>query len=257
MSCTKPNLQNLPRDKEYRRCFIPSERNVFIKADYPQIELRIAAEMSGDPDMIAAFKRGDDIHCWVASKITGKPLEDINEDERQRGKAANFGLLYGQGAEGLRDLAEQDYNVFLSLTEAETLRRQWLVAFPRLAQWQQEQRGKTETRTILGRRRTWKRPPPLTELLNTPIQGSAADGMKLAMAILWETRPPDLADCFAVAVIHDELIIEAPMEKRAAAKVWVKGAMESGMQQLLKTVPVEVKPVACRNLVDKLPGEEG
>jgi DNA polymerase-1 len=131
-----------------------------------------------------------------------------------------------------------------------------LDAFPRLAQWQQEQRGKTETRTILGRRRTWKRPPRLNEVLNAPIQGSAADGMKLAMAILWETRTPELADCFAVAVIHDELIVEAPMEKRAATKVWVKEAMESGMRQLLKIVPVEVRPIACINLADKSPGEQ-
>jgi DNA polymerase-1 len=127
MACAKPNLQNIPRDPAYRRCFVPREGNVFIKSDYPQIELRIAAELSGDPDMIAAFQRGDDIHRWVASKITGKPLEEITKEERQRGKAANFGLLYGQGAEGLRDLAEQDYDVILSLQEAETLRRQWLV----------------------------------------------------------------------------------------------------------------------------------
>jgi DNA polymerase-1 len=145
---------------------------VFIKTDYPQIELRIAAELSADPNMTAAFQRGDDIHSWVVSQITGKPIEDITKDERQRGKAANFGLLYGQGAEGLRDQAERDYGIMLSPMEAAKLCRQWLAAFPRLAQWQEEQEGKRETRTILGRRRTWKWPPPLTELLNAPIQGS-------------------------------------------------------------------------------------
>jgi DNA polymerase I len=256
MSSATPNLQNLPRDDRYRRCFIPTDGNVFIKADYPQIELRIAAELSGDPDMIAAFQRGDDIHKWVVSQITGKPIDTITGDERQRGKAANFGLLFGQQAEGLRDQAEQDYGVILSLEEAVELRRQWLAAFPRLAQWQEEQRGRIETRTILGRRRTWKWPPPITELLNSPIQGSAADGMKLAMALLWETWTPELEGCFAVAVIHDELVIEAPMEKRAIAKVWVKEAMESGMRHLLQVVPIEVNPVACINLVDQLPGEE-
>jgi DNA polymerase I len=256
MSCSGPNLQNLPRDELYRRCFVPTAGNVFIKADYPQIELRIAAELSGDPDMTAAFQRGDDIHKWFASQTTGKPIDAITKDERQRAKAGNFGLLYGQGPEGLRDQAEKDYGVILSLEEAAELRRQWLQAFPRLAQWQREQEGQRETRTILGRRRTWKWAPPLTELLNSPIQGSAADGMKLAMAILWETRTPELEDCFPVAVIHDELVIEAPMEKRDIAKVWVKEAMESGMRQPLKVVPVEVTPVACINLVDKLLGED-
>jgi DNA polymerase I len=246
MSGASPNLQNLPRDERYRRCFIPRKENVFIKADYPQIELRVAAELSGDPAMIAAFQRGDDIHCWVVSQITGKPIKEVTKEERQRGKAANFGLLYGQGPQGFKDQAEQDYNVILTLEEAAKLRRQWLQTFPRLAKWQEEQEGKTETRTILGRRRTWKSSPPLTEVLNSPIQGSAADGMKLAMARLWETRLPDFADCFAVAVIHDELIIEA-------AKAWVKEAMESGMRQLLDMVPIEVNPVACINLVDPLP----
>ena len=106
MACHRPNLQNLPRDREYRSCFQPASGNVLVKADYSQIELRIVAEMAGDIQMVSAFKEGQDLHLLTAMQVTGQTNpEAITGEQRQLAKAMNFGLIYGMGAERLANYA--------------------------------------------------------------------------------------------------------------------------------------------------------
>jgi DNA polymerase-1 len=117
MACRKPNLQNLPRDKRYRQCFRPADRRVLVKADYSQIELRIAAKVSGDQAMLDAYRQGVDLHTLTAQRILGK--QDVSKADRQLAKAVNFGLLYGMGAEGFQMYAQSNYGVALTLEEAQ------------------------------------------------------------------------------------------------------------------------------------------
>jgi DNA polymerase I len=129
MACHKPNLQNLPRSKDYRACFKAAPGHVFIKADYSQIELRIAAEISGDKNLLKAFQKGQDIHVLAATYITGKEASVITADERQLAKAVNFGLIYGLGAKRLAVQAGQDYGIELSEERASEIRNKYFKAF--------------------------------------------------------------------------------------------------------------------------------
>ncbi len=153
MSCAKPNLQNLPRDPGYRACFRPAEGKVMIKADYEQIELRIAAEMAPDARMKRAFIEGKDLHMTTATHLLGKEVEDVTPDERQLAKAVNFGLLYGMGAKALAKYARTSFGQDLDESEATDIRRRYFKAYPGIRNWQQLQGRKTETRPALGRRR--------------------------------------------------------------------------------------------------------
>jgi DNA polymerase I len=129
MACKAPNLQNLPMGKDYRACFKAAPGKVFVKADYSQIELRIAAEISGDKNLLKAFQKGQDIHVLAATYITGKEASVITADERQLAKAVNFGLIYGLGAPGVVARAKQDYGVDLTLEQAEQIRGRYFKAF--------------------------------------------------------------------------------------------------------------------------------
>src|SRR5262249_29454629 len=112
MSCKSPNLQNLPRDPRYRRCVIAPPGRVLVKADYSQIELRIAARISGDKALLDAYARGLDVHTLTAQRILAK--QEVTKADRQTAKSLNFGLLYGMGAKGLRAYALSNYGVVLS-----------------------------------------------------------------------------------------------------------------------------------------------
>ena len=225
---------------------------MFIKADYSQIELRIAAEISGDNNLLNAFQKGQDIHVLAATYITGKEASAITADGRQLAKAVNFGLTYGLGAKRLAVQAGQDYGIELSEERATEIRNKYFKAFAGLRAWQYRQGKETVTRMLSGRWRTWVKEPPYTQLLNTPVQGAGADGMKLALAELWKTWTPGLDGCYPVMVIHDELIVEAPEDKADKAAEWVKRAMISGMSGLLERVPVDVEVVVCQSYAGQL-----
>src|SRR5262249_38059839 len=122
MACSEPNLQNLPRDPAYRRCFIAPPGRVLIKPDYSQIELRIAAKLAGEDRMIAAYQQGQDLHALTASLVLGKPAADITKDDRQIAKSLNFGLLYGMGLNGFRRFAKSEYNLNLTQNQARDYR---------------------------------------------------------------------------------------------------------------------------------------
>jgi DNA polymerase-1 len=245
MACRDPNLQNIPRDPQYRACFRPGPGRVLVKADYSQIELRIAAELSGDRRLLEAFSRREDLHVLTAALVLGKSPGAVTGEDRRLAKAINFGLLYGMGPRAFAEHAQAAYGVGLTEAEAARLRERFFQAYPELRAWHRRARGDgpVEVRTASGRRRVVN---SFTERLNTPVQGTGADGLKLALALLWETRDrcPGAAPVLAV---HDELVVEADAGEAEAARDWLVGCMRRGMEAFLKKVPVEVEAVICRD----------
>jgi DNA polymerase I-like protein with 3'-5' exonuclease and polymerase domains len=154
-SCTEPNLQGIPRSKEFRRCIKVKASHKLVMADYSQIELRVVAEISGDQRMIQAYRDGVDLHRLTASLLSGKPLDQITPEDRQSARAVNFGLIYAMGAEGLRGYAKVVYNVDLPLEEAIRCRSRFFDAYSGIAAWHKLTGSKvsSEARTLSGRRR--------------------------------------------------------------------------------------------------------
>jgi DNA polymerase-1 len=244
MACTRPNLQNIPRDPRYRACFRPGEGRLLVKADYSQIELRIAAELAGDARMLAAFAAGEDLHTVTASLVLGKAPDAVTKEDRQLAKAVNFGLLYGMGPAAFADYARTAYGLTLTTDEAKTLRDRFFAAYPGLKRWHRSQPdGAVAVRTASGRRRVVER---FTEKLNTPVQGTGADGLKLALALLWETRH-QCPSAVPVLAVHDEVVIECDADEAERARDWLVDCMQRGMQQFLRRVPVAVEALICRD----------
>jgi|GEM_PF-313679 len=238
-SCKNPNLQNIPREAAYRNCFRAVSGNMLIKADYEQIELRIAAEIAADTRMKKAFYEGRDLHSVTASYLLGKPeSEPVTDSQRQMAKAVNFGLIFGMGARGLSSYAQNNFRVEMDEEKAATVRRRYFEAYAGIKNWHELQGRKQETRTILGRHRILEGDRDYTNRLNSPIQGSAADGLKLALIKLWETRHK--VDAYPVLTVHDEIVIETPKEQVQKATEWLKRCMEDGMGEFLREVPVAV-----------------
>jgi DNA polymerase I len=239
MSCSKPNIHSIPKKKEFRRLFIAPEGSAIIRADFSQIELRVAAEISNDNRMRAAFKNGQDLHRLTASLIMNKSIDQISDDERQRAKPVNFGLLFDMSAQGLQEYAMTSYQVFLPIEEAEIFRNRFLSGYQGFAQWQQKQRFKVETRTLSERRRIWKdqviRP---SQLLNSPIQGTAADILKKSLVILSDALMGK--DAKIIGTIHDEILVKNSNENVEKIKSIVEHSMIKAGKCYLKSVPVEV-----------------
>lgn len=261
MSCSDPNLQQVPRTDDYRRCFVARPGCVLIKADYSQIELRVAAVVACEDTMIAAYAEGRDLHTLTAAALTGKPVEQVAKADRQLAKAANFGLLYGMGYKSLGRYAASNYGVSLTDAEAKKYRDTFFRTYPKLADWHRrvEQRLKTAIRkdadavlsefTRGGRRKSLSaskksadgRPyPNLNEFLNFPVQGTAADGMKSAIGLLWERRH-ECPRAVPTLFVHDEIVVECPEANADAAKAWLTSCMVDGMQALIPGVPAVVE----------------
>jgi DNA polymerase-1 len=265
MSCSHPNLQNIPRGSEYRRCFVARPGHVLVKADYSQIELRVAAKVADEKVMIAAYRDGRDLHTLTAARITGKAEGDVTKADRQMAKAVNFGLLYGMGWKSLRGYALANYGVVLTDDQARDYRAAFFGAYPGLAAWHRRTRDRItrlgrafktvhEVRTLGGRRRTlplFKKNaegtlyPNVTDALNTPVQGTAADGLKIAVALLWERRMEALG---AVPMIfcHDEIVVEVPEGDAANAREWVRCCMTEALTPVIEPVPIEVEVTVGR-----------
>jgi len=245
MACDHPNLQNIPRSGPLRSYIRAPEGRLFVIADYSQIELRIAAKISEDKEMLSAYARGRDLHTLTAQNLTGR--EEVTKDDRKLAKAVNFGLLYGMGAQGLRSYALRSYGVEMSLEEASLYRRRFFETYPGLRRWHDRERrawrlGETETRTLTGRRRMDVQ--RLTDRLNAPVQGTGADGLKLALALLWERRD-ECPGAVPVLVCHDEMVVECGAGQ-ADVKAWLEKAMIEGMDVVMNEtgeihVPVEVE----------------
>ena len=252
MACSKPNLQNLP--PEARRHVQAPEGRVLVKADYSQIELRIAAKISADERMLKTFTERQDIHTITARSITGK--EQVSKEDRKLAKAVNFGLLYGMGPAGLRHYARGSYGVEMTSEEAERYWRGFFESYPRLKAWHDREyrelkKGSTETRTLTGRRRTGV--TKLTERLNSPVQGTGADGLKLGLAYLWE-RKDECPGAMPILAVHDEIVLECDEKDVEKAEAWLKKAMIDGMDEVVNglksdgpSVPIEVEVECSRS----------
>ncbi len=249
MASSSPNLQNLP--PEVRRYVKAPAGRVLVVADYSQIELRIAAKIASEERMLVAFANGEDIHTITACSLTGH--EEVTKQERKLAKAVNFGLLYGMSPGGLRNYARASYGVEMSRAEAERYWREFFEIYPGLRAWhdreyrQLKKHGSTETRTLTGRRRTGV--TKLTERLNSPVQGTGADGLKLALALLYERRD-ECPGAVPILAVHDEIVVECPEEQAEEVKAGLVKALVDGMEEVLNSgldtdnlerVPVKVE----------------
>ncbi len=238
ISSTNPNLQNIPirsdDGREIRRAFIPEPGHLIMSADYSQIELRLMADLSGDPTMIEAFLSDADIHRATAAKIYHENIEDVTDTQRRNAKTANFGIIYGISAFGLSE------RLGIPRSEAKELIEGYLATYPRVAQYMQEsiERARTDgfVSTIMGRRRYL---PDITSRSNTvrayaernainaPLQGSAADIIKVAMVrIDAEIRRRRLKSRMILQV-HDELIFNVVEGELAEMQQLVVEGMEN------------------------------
>ena len=249
MASSSPNLQNLP--PEVRRYVKAPTGRVLVVADYSQIELRIAAKISREERMLAAFANGEDIHTITARSLTGR--EEVTKQERKLAKAVNFGLLYGMSPGGLRNYAQASYGVEMTKEEAERYWQHFFETYPGLRAWhdreylQLKKHGSTETRTLTGRRRTGV--AKLTERLNSPVQGAGADGLKLALALLYERRD-ECPGAVLILAVHDEVVVECPEEQAKEVAIFTEEIMVAGMEDVLnpglgadhpERVPVKVE----------------
>lgn len=225
LSSSNPNLQNIPTRSELgrlvRRGFIAAPGNVLLSLDYSQIELRVVACMAGDEAMMNAFRAGQDIHAATAAAIYGVPLEAVTREQRRHAKAINFGLIYGMSAYGLTRSTD------LTLAESEEFVRAYFRQFPAVKKYldalRRQAREQGYVETLLGRRRYFpslQRPLNQTarnreerEAINAPIQGTAADIMKIAMIRI----PPALREAGLhgqmLLQVHDELVLECPHQE--------------------------------------------
>jgi DNA polymerase-1 len=247
MSCSRPNLQQVPRAPAYRACFRPAEGRALVKADYSQIELRIAAEIANDGRLIAAYAAGDDVHALTAAEVLDWRNGSVTQESRQAAKALNFGLIYGAGGPTLRATAKIQYGVELSEADTATFRRRFFDLYAGLRAWHRSQPGEertVDTRTLAGRRRLGV--TRFTEKLNTPVQGTGADGLKAALALLWETRDR-CPSAVPILVVHDEVVLECDRADVEQAQAWLVDCMTRGMASLLERVPVVVEATTERD----------
>lgn len=237
LSSTNPNLQNIPiRDaqgKEIRKAFIPDEGEIFLSADYSQIELRIMAHLSEDPMMIEAFDSGLDIHTATAAKIFKVPLEEVNSDMRRKAKTANFGIIYGISTFGLAE------RLNIPRSEAKQLIDGYFETYPGIKAYmdrailQAKEKGYVET--IFGRKRYLSdinsqnsvvRGYAERNAINAPIQGSAADIIKVAMIRIQQQLEQQQLRTRMTLQVHDELNFSVPADELETVKKLVVGEME-------------------------------
>ena len=243
MSCGGPNIQQIPRDLHFRACFIAPPGKKLVIADYSQIELRVAAQISGDGRMISAYKKGEDLHALTASLVSNEPVEAVTKSQRQAAKAVNFGLIFGMGAAGLQQYAQQSYGVEMTLEQATQFRDSFFKAYPGIADWHRRIKNAkpTEERTLTGRKFTFGENSGVTGLYNTPVQGTAADILKAALGTL--VRRTKGTTIRAVAVVHDEILLETDESEVNSAAETLRDSMESAGNKVLADVPcvAEVK----------------
>ena len=247
VSCSEPNLQNIPSGSAFRACFRAPAGRKLITADYQGAELRILAEASGDPVFIDTFRRGGDRHAIVAERLFKKPVsKHENPELRARAKAINFGLVYGMGAQGLAN------QLGVRLDEAERLLEAYFRAFPKIRDYLNEsarqalKRGLAET--MAGRRfwltdlrRDGRDEGTLTRIAkNMPIQGTNADITKLAMARMYQAFRRGGVHAYLVNTVHDELVVEAAKSVAEEAKAIVIREMRSAGGEFVKRVPMDV-----------------
>lgn len=258
LSSSNPNLQNIPiRDsqgKEIRRAFIPEENSTFLSADYSQIELRIMAHLSGDKNMLEAFNSGHDIHTATAAKIYKIPLNEVTSDMRRKAKTANFGIIYGISVFGLAD------RLNIPRGEAKELIDGYFATYPDVKQYMddaiQKAKEKGYVETLLGRKRflpdinsqnSVVRGYAERNAINAPIQGTAADIIKIAMINIQKKLDEKNVHTQMIMQVHDELNFTVPNEELNMIREMVTEEMEKAYK--LK-VPIVVDCGAGKNWLE-------
>ncbi|MDR6516586.1 DNA polymerase-1 [Chryseobacterium camelliae] len=241
LASVNPNLQNIPirtlRGQQIRGAFVAGEGKKIISADYSQIELRLIAEISGEDNMIKAFQDGEDIHASTAAKLFNIPLDEVSKIQRSQAKTVNFGILYGQGAFAL---AEQ---TGLSRSEAKQMIEAYFETYSKLKAYMAEQVKKAReigyVETILGRKRHLKdissnnfvvRAHAERNAVNAPIQGSAADVVKMAMIKIQKELEKEKLKTRMLLQVHDELVFESPVDEVEVATNIIKMEMENAIE---------------------------
>jgi DNA polymerase-1 len=241
-SCRDPNLQGIARRPEYRQAFIAPPGRVLVKADYAAAHLRIVAKIAGEQKMLAAFQSGQDLHRLTAQALLSR--NEVTKEDRQLAKAVAFGLLYGMGARGLRNYAQQSYGITLTIEEATRHRRTFFETYPALKRWHDQtataRQTQKETRSLAGRRRLLDPKTPLMHRLNSPVLGTEGDAAKLALALLWERRD-QCPSAVPVLFVHDEIVVECDEGQADQVAAWLRQAMIDGLAPLIDPVPVEVE----------------
>ena len=250
ISSTEPNLQNIPirmeLGRQIRRVFTPADGCVFLDADYSQIELRVLAHMSGDERLIEAYRQAEDIHRITASQVFHTPLNEVSAAQRSSAKAVNFGIIYGISSFGLGQ------NLNITRKEAEGYIKKYLDTYPQVKEFLDRlvEHAKKEgyAVTMFGRRR------PIPELssgnfaqrsfgervaMNSPIQGSAADIIKIAMIRVNERLKAEGLRSRLILQIHDELLVEAPVSEKERAREILEEEMRNAAD-LRVSLEVEV-----------------
>jgi len=250
LSSNNPNLQNIPirteRGRQVRKAFIPKDENhTLLAADYSQIELRIIAALSEEDTMIEAFKNGEDIHASTASRVFNVPIEEVTREQRSNAKTVNFGIIYGVSAFGLSNQTD------LSRSEAKKLIETYYKTYPKLRNYIGEQadfaRDNGYVQTVLGRRRYLKdinagnqvvRAAAERNAVNAPIQGSAADIIKIAMINIHKKLTESGYKTKMLLQVHDELVFDAYKPELEEVKELIKTEMENAYTL---AVPLDVE----------------
>lgn len=259
LSSNNPNLQNIPirtkRGQEVRKAFIPRDENhVLLAADYSQIELRIIAGLSAEETMIKAFKQGKDIHADTASKVFNVPIDKITREQRSNAKTVNFGIIYGVSAFGLSNQTN------LTRSEAKELIDTYYETYPKLKNYIAKQinfaREKGYVETVLGRKRYLKninsrnaivRSGAERNAVNAPIQGSAADIIKLAMINIKKQFDKEKFKSKMLLQVHDELVFDVPKNELEIVKPIIKTEMENAFTF---NVPLSVEIEVGKNWLE-------
>ncbi len=260
LSSSDPNLQNIPIrtevGREIRRAFVAGPGNVLVAADYSQIELRMLAHLSGDEGLIAAFRGGMDIHVAAASEVFGAPPESVTSTQRDAAKMVNFGIIYGITPFGLARRLGPD----VTREQAGRFIADYKARYPRIDEFLkrcvEQARELGYVQTVLGRRR------PITQVrardpgqralgermaINSVVQGSAADLIKLAMIDLHRALPARFPDGRMLLQVHDELVFEGPLEQAEPLRLFVAGHMEKAMDL---RVPLKVESAWSTTWID-------
>lgn len=241
LSSSNPNLQNIPvRDDDGRRvrkCFVAKKGCKIVSADYSQVELRLMAHFSQDEHLLQAFRNGEDIHAATAAKIYGVPLSEVSQDQRRKAKTANFGIIYGISAFGLAERLD------IPRKEAKDLIDGYFANFPGVKAYMDkcvdEARETGVVRTLYGRRRELPdinsrnqvvRGVAERNAINTPIQGTAADIIKIAMVSVHDVLREGGFAARMILQVHDELVLEVPEDEVEAVSALVKEKMEAAAQ---------------------------
>jgi DNA polymerase-1 len=251
LSSTDPNLQNIPireeRGREVRKAFIPSDgRHILMSADYSQIELRLMAHMSGDPHMMEAFHNNEDIHSATAAKIFGISVSEVTPEMRRKAKTANFGIIYGISGFGLSQ------RLSIPRAEAQELITGYFDAYPGVRRYMndamEEARRQGYVETLMGRRRYLPdihsanavvRAMAERNAINAPLQGSAADIIKLAMIHIYDSFQQHELQSKMILQVHDELVFDVMLPELELVREIVRKEME-GAYQLAVPLTVEI-----------------